>query len=550
MWLFTTFGFFSVVQKEGDDQLTVRSRARGDLLRLRRFYLQSLSEPVAHQGTDYPWRARCTHVALVEAMPRIIVDLTYPNFKDAVALSHGPARAKRYGKVWHALYGMHDDWPEPERHGFEGLPWPEQGPHAGARTFGAVVVDRWGRFLLREQAGARQGWTFATATPRPGEAPRQTALRAVQAQMGVAARILLPLPGQFGSPRAPCHIFLTLVGDGQADLAFASDETARLRWVLPDEAAQLLAANGSARRPSREARMLETARLHLPAPAPYVRTIACPEDWPCHPMPMTRVELPYRRRFVPAEMAQIVRGFVAHVQEQRWCMFFDDGVLHIHRSWTGLETYRVHLMPCADGSGDWEVVRTELNTHPGQCGLPPQEALEDLPRYIEPCLLSFGEAKEMDSFVMAFMEAFKPNYLGNPKVVRDLLEPLLAAVAEHADQGLRSSKVTVTRNNVVRAMTDSPVHTRIPWHSREELGQALIHVFALPPDPEGQVALTTLLRDALDQVVARLCDWHLQPLPAPQLAERQAALRTYLVRVLMGTQTLHHGSQRFADLFP
>ena len=83
-----------------------------------------------------------------------------------------------------------------------------------------------------------------------------------------------------------------------------------------------------------------------------------------------------------------------------------------------------------------------------------------------------------------------------------------------------------------------------------ELGQALIHVFALPPDPEGQVALTTLLRDALDQVVARLCDWHLQPLPAPQLAERQAALRTYLVRVLMGTQTLHHGSQRFADLFP
>ena len=36
MWLFTTVGFFSVVQKPGTDKLTVRARVAPDLDRLRR----------------------------------------------------------------------------------------------------------------------------------------------------------------------------------------------------------------------------------------------------------------------------------------------------------------------------------------------------------------------------------------------------------------------------------------------------------------------------------------------------------------------------------
>ena len=52
MWLFTNFGFFSVVQKNGEPELTVRSRTQGDLLRLQRHYLPGLSEPVFGQGTE------------------------------------------------------------------------------------------------------------------------------------------------------------------------------------------------------------------------------------------------------------------------------------------------------------------------------------------------------------------------------------------------------------------------------------------------------------------------------------------------------------------
>ena len=56
MWLFTTFGFFSVVQKEpGDDFLTVRARDPKDLDRLR----ERVPElgPTELKGGDYCCRA-------------------------------------------------------------------------------------------------------------------------------------------------------------------------------------------------------------------------------------------------------------------------------------------------------------------------------------------------------------------------------------------------------------------------------------------------------------------------------------------------------------
>jgi hypothetical protein len=46
MWLFTTFGFFSVVQKSHSDGLTVRARDAADLDRLRAEYLPELSATV------------------------------------------------------------------------------------------------------------------------------------------------------------------------------------------------------------------------------------------------------------------------------------------------------------------------------------------------------------------------------------------------------------------------------------------------------------------------------------------------------------------------
>ena len=52
MWLFTTIGFFSVVQKPRQSGLTIRARVAADLGQLRERYLPSLSATIVGAGTD------------------------------------------------------------------------------------------------------------------------------------------------------------------------------------------------------------------------------------------------------------------------------------------------------------------------------------------------------------------------------------------------------------------------------------------------------------------------------------------------------------------
>jgi hypothetical protein len=111
MWLFTNFGFFSVVQKPGERDLTVRSRLRSDLEHLRQRYLPTLGPVIEHGGSDYQFRAKISHAALAEAMSKIVLDIDYSNFKNSVAEQQGHARAKTYGKVWEALWQMQETAP-------------------------------------------------------------------------------------------------------------------------------------------------------------------------------------------------------------------------------------------------------------------------------------------------------------------------------------------------------------------------------------------------------------------------------------------------------
>lgn len=106
MWLFTNFGYFSVVQKPGTDFLTVRARVRGDLDNLRANYLPQLSTTQGKGGTDYPWRATVPHADFAAALGKIVLDVKYDNFKNEIAKCQGKTRASRYGRVWSALYDM------------------------------------------------------------------------------------------------------------------------------------------------------------------------------------------------------------------------------------------------------------------------------------------------------------------------------------------------------------------------------------------------------------------------------------------------------------
>ena len=127
MWLFTTFGFFSVteVKQYGKPRpgevlqppgtLQVRARVFEDLELLREKYLPELTETIHLPGRDYPYRGYCTKTELSAAMVQIVHDIVYNNFKGEVMRTQGLPREKMYSRVWGVMYQAEERLAEEER---------------------------------------------------------------------------------------------------------------------------------------------------------------------------------------------------------------------------------------------------------------------------------------------------------------------------------------------------------------------------------------------------------------------------------------------------
>jgi hypothetical protein len=112
MWLITRIGFFSVVQKHGDEAsgtLTVRARVRGDLETLREKYLPSLGPIQENVETDYSYLGTAPRAEVSSAMARMIADVNYSNLKHEVAKRQGQKRSLLYHEVWDVLYRLQTD---------------------------------------------------------------------------------------------------------------------------------------------------------------------------------------------------------------------------------------------------------------------------------------------------------------------------------------------------------------------------------------------------------------------------------------------------------
>lgn len=105
MWIFTTEGFVSAVQKPGDTNLTVRARDRRSL------------HTLSHDGgaaidhtpyADYPYRLVVGHEVFAAWLTSQATQLDYPNFKSAVGRSRGSAFAHPLMDVWSAMHGVTD----------------------------------------------------------------------------------------------------------------------------------------------------------------------------------------------------------------------------------------------------------------------------------------------------------------------------------------------------------------------------------------------------------------------------------------------------------
>jgi hypothetical protein len=78
-------------------------------------------------------------------------------------------------------------------------------------------------------------------------------------------------------------------------------------------------------------------------------------SWQHKPLPGTRAPILYERRFTAEEHARVILGLVPVQLEDKWFIYFEDGLLRLHRSATGACIYGVHLSAGGDG-GDGSVV--------------------------------------------------------------------------------------------------------------------------------------------------------------------------------------------------
>ena len=104
MWLFTRYGFYSVVQDKLDDQrVQVRARVRADLEALQRSAAGELRdvEIIMTPHADYRYRIVVPRAQWCTVAGRLSNDIDYVNFKNEV---HGEAdRDDAYLAVWSAM---------------------------------------------------------------------------------------------------------------------------------------------------------------------------------------------------------------------------------------------------------------------------------------------------------------------------------------------------------------------------------------------------------------------------------------------------------------
>ena len=76
-------------------------------------------------------------------------------------------------------------------------------------------------------------------------------------------------------------------------------------------------------------------------------------------MPSSVKAMEYSAQFTDDEFDQITHGLVPKVMEDKWFIFFEDGHLYFHRSWTGVCVYRLRF---TEVDRNYEVVQAHLNS--------------------------------------------------------------------------------------------------------------------------------------------------------------------------------------------
>lgn len=114
MWLFTKFGFVSVVQDaDRRDVMWLRFRCRVDAERFANFAVTVCEVPrpqvLATPDSDYRFRFELPRIAWLDVAEWLACEIDYPNFKQSTLKDASVARWGAYHQVWLVMAKFQDD---------------------------------------------------------------------------------------------------------------------------------------------------------------------------------------------------------------------------------------------------------------------------------------------------------------------------------------------------------------------------------------------------------------------------------------------------------
>ena len=86
-------------------------------------------------------------------------------------------------------------------------------------------------------------------------------------------------------------------------------------------------------------------------------------DWKIKKFPRRFAELDYRRKFPSEDMAQICQELLPQQMEDKWFIYFEDGMLNFHRRWTGIHICKIFFEQAGDS---WQVACALVNRNDKQ----------------------------------------------------------------------------------------------------------------------------------------------------------------------------------------
>lgn len=286
---------------------------------------------------------------------------------------------------------------------------------------------------------------------------------------------------------------------------------------------------------------------------------ATADDWPnLKPLAGRIVSLSLGMRFTSAEMDNIRLGFVPMEMEFKWFAYFENDVLHMHRSWTG---YKVAEVPFSQDGDHWITQDARVAFDEEFFTATYDEAATYLTTEIR--FYASGDAQHIhqSGISMALGAVCQPNYLGTPSVMFSLLSDLFQLTINNTlrpyspDLPPASYQDVQAANQHICAVLcgEVPGYQGLEgWRTKAGLGEAVITAFGLEVSRFADENLGCILSVGLSGITTKIREtlqaWLRDGATDPnEMISVLRNLQGFVSSVLMGTNSVHYPGALLAD---